>query len=210
MRLTIFGASGRTGTCIVSQALELGHDVTAFVRTPGSLTTRHPRLDILVGDIAESDDVERVVNGQDVVLMALGVKQGTADQVCTIATTTIVPAMQKFGVERLINVSDVTTGETRERLSTMRRVLAGGRRMLDRNAARDRETQDGLIRNSDLDWINVCPARLANGPLTGTYRFGCDLRLPINAQISRADVADFMLKQVIDTTFVRKSPMLFY
>ncbi len=210
MQLTVFGASGRTGTCLVSQALELGHDVTAFVRTPGSLAMRHARLDILVGDIADSDDVERVVNGQDVVLMALGARPGAADKVCTIATTTVVPAMQKFGVQRLINVSGVATGETRDRLSTVGRVLAGGRRMLDRHAFRDRENQDGLIRNSDLDWINVCPPRLTNGPHTGTYRCGCDLRPPINAQISRADVADFMLKQVIDTTFVRKSPMLFY
>jgi len=96
MRLTIFGASGLTGTCLVSQALDLGHDVTAFVRTPGSVAQTHPNLDVVVGDVASATDVERVVNGQDVVMMSLGVKMGVPDQVCTIATATIVPAMQKF------------------------------------------------------------------------------------------------------------------
>ena len=113
MRLTIFGASGLTGTCLVSQALDLGHDVTAFVRGAGSVAQTHPNLDVVVGDVASTADVERVVNGQDVVLMSLGVKMGVPDQVCTIATATIVPAMQKFGVRRLLNVSGLGTGEAR-------------------------------------------------------------------------------------------------
>ena len=210
MQLTVFGASGRTGSCLVSQALELGHDVTAFVRDAESIKIRHPHLDVVVGDVANSGDVERVINGQDVVLMALGVKMGAADQVCTVATATIVPAMQKYGVRRLINVSGVGTGEARARLGALARVIAGGLRVLDRHAFRDKENQDALIRNSDLDWISVCPPWLTNGPHTGVYRYGCDLRPPINAKISRADVADFMLKQLIDTTFVRRSPILFY
>jgi len=210
MQLTVFGATGQTGRCLVSQALELGHDVTAFVRSEDAFPTRHPHLDVVVGDVANSMDVERVVNGQDVVLMALGVKMGVADQVCTIATATIVPAMQKYGVRRLINVAGVGTGEARARLGVLARAIAGGLRVLDRHAFRDKENQDALIRNSDLDWISVCPPWLTNGPHTGVYKFGCDLRPPINAQISRADVADFMLKQLIDPTFVHKSPILYY
>ncbi len=210
MRLLVLGATGRTGRCLVQQALELGHDVTAFVRNPQSLPIRHAHLDIVVGDIGSAADVERVVNGQDVVLLSLGVKMGVADQVCTIATATVVPAMQKYGVRRLINISGVGTGEARARLGVLARAIAGGLRVLDRHAFRDKESQDALIRNSDLDWISVCPPWLTDGPHTGVYRFGCDLRPPINAQISRADVADFMLKQLIDPTFLHKSPILYY
>jgi putative NADH-flavin reductase len=210
MRLTIFGASGLTGTCLVSQALDLGHDVTAFVRTAGSVAQRHPNLDVVVGDVSNASDVERLVNGQDVVMMSLGVKMGVPDQICTIATATIVPAMQKFGVRRLLNVSGVGTGEARNQLSALGKLVANGLRALDRHAFRDKENQDALIRNSDLDWISVCPPWLTNGPHTGVYRFGVDLRPPVNAKISRADVAAFMLKHVIDPTFVRNSPILFY
>ena len=210
MQLTIFGASGQTGQCLVSQALELGHNVTAFVRAADSLPMLHAHLGVVVGNVARTDDVERVINGQDAVLLALGVEMGVADQVCTIATATIVPAMQKYGIRRLINVAGVGTGESRAQLGGLARLIAGGLRLLDRHAFRDKEGQDALIRNSDLDWIGVCPPWLTNGPHTGVYRYGCDLRPPINARISRADVADFMLKQLIDPAFVRKSPILFY
>jgi len=210
VRLTIFGASGQTGVQLVAQALELGHSVTAFVRNPASIATRHANLDVVVGDVGSADDVARVINGQDVVLLALGVKMGVADQVCTIATANVVPAMQQFGVRRLINIGGLGTGAARERLSGLGKFVAGGLRMLDRHAFRDKEGQDALIRNSDLDWINVCPPWLTNGPHTGVYRFGCDLRPPVTARISRADVADFMLKQLIDATFVGKNPILYY
>jgi len=209
MRLTVFGASGRTGQCLVSQALDLGHSVTAFVRRPDALEPR-AHLDVVVGDIASFEDVERVVNGQDVVLMALGVPMGVADQVCTIATANVVPAMQKYGVRRLLNVAGVGTGESRGQLGPLGRLATGALRLFDRDAFRDKESQDDLIRNSDLDWINVCPPWLTNGPHTGVYRFGCDLHPSVTARISRADVADFMLKLLIDPAFVRKSPMVFY
>ena len=115
MQLTVFGASGRTGSCLVAQALERGHRVTAYVRNANSLP-QHPQLDVVVGDIGSSADVERVVNGQDVVLMALGAKRDSRDHVRTRGTTTIVPAMQKFGVKRLINVAGIDSGESRGRL----------------------------------------------------------------------------------------------
>lgn len=210
MRLTIFGASGQTGICLVAQALELGHSVTAFVRNPASIATRHENLDVVAGDVADADAVARVINGQDVVLLALGVKMGVADQVCTVATANVVPAMQEFGVRRLINIGGMGTGAARDQLSAFGKFVAGGLRMLDRHAFRDKESQEVLIRNSDLDWVNVCPPWLTNGPHTGVYQFGCDLRPPVTAKISRADVADFMLKQVMDATFVGKNPILYY
>ncbi len=210
MQLTVFGATGRTGGCIVAQALERGHRVTAFVRSAASLQVRHPQLDVIVGDIADSIEIQRVVNGQDVILIALGAKLGAHEQVCTQATLNIVPAMQEFGVRRLINVSGIGTSESRANLGRISIAIANGMRALDRDAYVDKETQDSLIRNSDLEWINVCPPRLTQGPRTGVYRYGVDLRPSPLSKISRADVADFMLNQLIDTTFVRKSPILFY
>ena len=111
MQLTVFGATGN-GT--MSGFASAGTRPRRHrVRT--RRTRSRPGIRTSTWSLAtwRSDDVERVVNGQDVVLMSLGVKMGVADQVCTIATATIVPAMQKYGVRRLINVAGVGTGEAR-------------------------------------------------------------------------------------------------
>ena len=134
---------------------------------------RHPHLDVIVGDIANAIEVERVVNGQDVVLMALGAKLGAARTgVHAARPLNIVPAMQKFGVRRLINVSGIGTSESRANLERARhRDRERPARARPRRVSRQRD-QDSLIRNSDLDWINVCPPWLTQGPRTGVYRFG--------------------------------------
>jgi putative NADH-flavin reductase len=49
MRILIFGATGRTGRELVSQALRRGHDVSAFVRNPGKLTVVDARLRVVQG-----------------------------------------------------------------------------------------------------------------------------------------------------------------
>ncbi|HET9921135.1 MAG TPA: NAD(P)H-binding protein, partial [Ktedonobacteraceae bacterium] len=70
--------------------------------------------------------------------------------------------------------------------------------------------QEKIVRQSDLDWIIVRPARLTNGPGTGHYTSGDPLHIGMNAKITRADVADFLLKQVSDNTYVHSAPRLRY
>ena len=72
MRIAVFGATGATGRRVVEQALEAGHEVTALVRDPAALGVRHPRLEVVVGDIGQARRVEDVVRGQDAVISALG------------------------------------------------------------------------------------------------------------------------------------------
>ena len=175
MQLTVFGAPGLTGGCIVSQALERGHRVTAFVRSAAALPDRHPqaRRDRWRHRQCRSKSTRRQRPGRH--------PAGTRRQIGDPRTgahasdrRTSSPRCRKFGVRRLINVS----GHRHQRVARERSArigklaIANGVRALDRDAFRDKETQDALIRNSDLDWINVCPPWLTNGPRTGVYRFG--------------------------------------
>src|SRR6266436_9262191 len=74
MRLLIIGATGGTGRELVKQALERGHQVTAFVRTPARLRLAHERLTVVRGDVLDRSSVEAAVRGHDAVLSALGHK----------------------------------------------------------------------------------------------------------------------------------------
>ena len=72
MQLIIFGSTGATGRQIVAQALEQGHDVTAFARSPEKLDQKHEKLKVVQGDVLDLASVERAIQGQDVVLCTLG------------------------------------------------------------------------------------------------------------------------------------------
>jgi hypothetical protein len=110
--------------------------------------------------------------------------------------------MQKYHVSRFICLSAWGVGESKNRLPfVFKHIILP---LLMKEEYEDKEAQEQLIRQSNLDWTIVRPARLTNGPRTGRYRMQSSLAFSSQSSISRADVADCMLKQLTDSTFRQK------
>lgn len=209
MKLIIFGATGGTGRHLVDQALDLGHSVTAFVRDRRRLGTSHDNLHIVEGDILAPAAVERAVAGHDGVLCALGMPLMNADKLRTAGTRNIVCAMENAGVERIVCLSSMGVGDSREFLPLHYRAVILP--LLLRRVVADHSGQERLLRDSSLDWTIVRPGNLTDGPVTDESRH--DVAAPsgsIKIKVSRADVAAFMLKQVNDNGYSRQAPYLTY
>ena len=211
MKLVIFGATGATGQCLLEQALSQGYDVTAFVRNPLALTSRHAHLSIVAGDVLRQASVEEAVANQDAVLCTLGghdrlrvALSGHPRQsgLCTVGTSTILDAMKKYGVSRFICLTAWGIGDSSDRLPFVFKHLILP--LLMKEEYEDKEAQEHLIGQSPLDWTIVRPSRLTNGPRTGRYRMQSSLEFSWQSSISRADVADCMLRQLSDSTFRQK------
>ena len=212
MNLLIFGATGGTGRAIVTQTLEQGHRVTAFARNPDAVKTKHKNLVVVQGDILDYASVERAVKGQDAVLSALGTKALRRNTTISDGTQNIITAMEKFGVKRLVFESSISIGDSKpqqRQFGLLYKIIIFP--LILRNMFRDKEIQERYIMQSTLDWVIVRPAVLTNGPRTGVYRNEFSAAdTSVKAKISRADVADFMLKQLTDDTYVHKAPSLSY
>ena len=212
MKLLIFGATGRTGRALVAQALEQGHTVTAFARNPAAITTKRRNLAIVQGDILDYASIERAVDGQDAVLSALGTKVLRKNTIISDGTRNIITAMEKSGVKRFVFESSLSIGNSKpqqKQLGLFYNIIVIP--LLLRNMFQDKEVQERYIMQSTLDWVIVRPAVLNNGLRTGVYRSGFSTTdASIKAKISRADVADFMLKQLTDDTYIHKAPSLSY
>ncbi len=209
MKLAIFGASGRTGRPLVEQALAAGHEVTALVRTPGSFPIEHERLNIIAGSVEDAAKGEEAVKGADAVLMVLGHTKTSNKDVLTVGTRNIVNAMKKHGVQRLVNLTGAGVRDPQDRPKFVDKVFGFALARLQPDLLRASENQTKAIQNSDLDWTIVRGPRLTEGPRTGKYRVGY-IGKDSGTQASRADVADFMLKQVTDNTYLRKMPVVSY
>lgn len=211
MKIVIFGAAGATGRILVERALAQGHEVTAFDRHTAALTLEDPKLTLIQGDIFNPSQVEEALAGQDIVISVLGVRPGVTTPVCSEGTKNIIAAMQKQGVKRFICQSAFAVaaldGEWRE-IPWMVPILPFFPKVKAMFA--DKIIQEQEIRESNLDWIIVRPATLTDGPKTGEYKVGDPLSMGPGAKISRADVSDFLLKQVNDDTYLHKVPRLKY
>lgn len=207
MKIAIFGATGRVGRETVKQALENGYSVTAFVRDPGKLSVEHPNLRFVEGDVLSSEPVKKAVQGQDAVLCILGA--GSKGNVRAEGTRNIIRAMEKAGVKRLICQSSLGVGDSRGTLNFWWKYIMFG--LLLRAAYADHERQEKFVIQSDLDWTIIRPAAFTDGPHTGNYKHGFPGTAEgLTLKISRADVADFLLKQLRDDSYLRKTPGLSY
>jgi putative NADH-flavin reductase len=207
MKIAIFGSTGGTGKELVKQGLELGYDVTAFARTPSKLDElKSDNLKIVQGDVFNYSDVEKAIIGQNAVISALGNPTLKVKTTTSEGTRNIVKAMQTAGIKRFICETSLGVGDSREQAGFFfTKIIIP---TLLKNAIADKEIQEQIIQASDLDWTIVRPGGLRNSAKTSVFRHGLDKS--INGQISRADVAEFMLKQISSDEYLRKIPAICY
>ncbi|MEM7374877.1 MAG: SDR family oxidoreductase [Bacteroidota bacterium] len=206
-KIIVFGATGSIGQQVVKQALEAGHQITAFTRNKAKVSMEHAHLRIVEGDVLDAHSVEKAIEGHQVVICALGA--GRKGTVRSLGTKHIIQGMQKHGIDRLICQTTLGAGDSEPTLNFFWRHIMFG--WFLKKAYLDHQEQETEIRNSHTAWTIVRPAAFTDGPLTKTYQHGfsaydSDLRL----KISRSDVAHFMLQQLDNKAYLRKSPGLSY
>ena len=206
----IIGASRGIGLETVKAALHAGHSVRALARSARRIPVDHPKLEKMVGDALRVPTVKRALTGVDVVIQSLGISAGPENifnptRLFSIATRVLVAAMEEAQVKRLICVTGFGAGDSRGRggflYSVAFNLLVG--RIYD-----DKDVQERIVRRSKLDWVIARPVILTNGPKTNAYRAWIDPRDWTCGFVSRVDVADFLVKQIGDDAFLRKTPVL--
>lgn len=208
MKVTIFGATGRTGRHLVRQALDAGYDVVAFARTPSKLETiQHERLTVVQGDVVDVEAVKRAVSGTDVVLSALGPTKGASFGVMRLGLDNILTAMGVQNVRRLVVVVGAGVGDPQDHPRLFDRVVSGLLKLIAKDFYVEMKGVASTVRASDLDWTLVRVPMLTDNPATGNIRVDY-LGGDVGSRLSREDLAQFMLAQVANAAYVQKSPVV--
>lgn len=208
MKVLIIGASKGIGLATTKAALAAGYEVRAFARSAAAMPLSDPRLEKMPGDATSPQDVEAALADVDAVIATLGV--GLGDLIKPVhlfsdATRVIVAVMTEKSVKRLVCVTGFGAGDSRTSIGLLQRVpfqIVFGR------AYDDKTRQEDLIKQSGLDWTIARPGVLLNGPKSSRYKV---LREPSswrNGIISRASVADFLVKQIEHRAYLRAAPVL--
>jgi putative NADH-flavin reductase len=206
VKLAVFGATGPTGKEVVAQALERGYEVTAFARRPDAVAARE-RLRVVPGDaVRDALAVAQAVRGQDAVVSALGVRGGFFPRdLMQRSLANIVPAMESAGVRRFVLMSALGVGASRKDAPVLARLMY---HTLLACIFADKRIAEESLKRSALEWTIVYPVLLTNAPRSVRYRAAERLELRGLPSISRADVADFMLRELVERRFVRRTAVL--
>lgn len=192
MKLVVLGATGGTGLEIVRQAAERGHSVTAFVRSPERLRSFGDRITIKRGDLLNRAELETVLKGHDAVLSGFGPRQPASKADANLLhrfAVALTSAMLSAKVTRVVVESVAFLFKD----ALFPPAYFVGRLFFSAIVA-DASAMEEVFAKSGLDWTIARPPRLTDKPYTGRYRVR-DGHLPaLGFKVSRADVADFMIK----------------
>ncbi|MFZ2522978.1 MAG: NAD(P)-binding oxidoreductase, partial [Minisyncoccia bacterium] len=164
------------------------------------------------GDVTKAQEVENAVAAVDGVVVALGASPDMqADIVMEEGTRNIIDAMKKHGVKRIIVQSSYPMSGSPEGVAFLKQMGMGDEQIaMVQPVLDDKAKQEEAIRDSGLAYTIVRPLMLNDDPKTGKYRVGENLVIKVGDAISRADVADFMLKDLTENKFIGKTVTLAY
>jgi uncharacterized protein YbjT (DUF2867 family) len=209
-RVVVLGAGGQVGRLVVEELLRTGHEVTAAVRRPDTVQTGvfagfRGRLEVIRADARDPLSLQAAVKGQDAVVSAIGPAGRRANGLYSDGARAIVTAMEREGVQRVIALSSAGARRDDPHFSWWYRVLS---RTLLQELYDDMRQMEQMFRDSHLDWTIVRPSRMNDEAATGTYRVQ-DGETPRRGwQVSRADVARFIVQELVAPRWERATPTL--
>ena len=180
MRVTVFGASGRTGRRVVEQGLERGHEIAAFVRDASRFGASHDRLTVVEGDARDPDAAAAAVRDSDALISVLALKKPGDEPGYSEATRTIVEAAGREGVRRIVVTANNDVFGDDE--------VTGEFAVHAREHRRNRET----LKASGLDWTIIAAGWVVDEPGTGSYQAVVDAKAA-KRKIAPADFATAVL-----------------
>ena len=207
MRLAIFGGSGRTGQHVVAQALAAGHDVTALTRGPAKLPADNSRLRAVMGNVQDAAAVAETLAGAQGVISVLGPTVNTPVFEVSAGMGHILAGMTAGGPRRLIVSLGAGVADPRDTPQAFHHLMNFLVRRMSRYIYEDMAQVDRQVRASGLDWTIVRVPMLVDGPRTGRVKAGY-VGQGLGPRVSRADLADFMLRQLTDDAYLRQAPAI--
>jgi putative NADH-flavin reductase len=209
MKIAVIGATRGVGLALTRLALRESHHVSVLVRERARMPISHENLTIQLGDATDLESVSALIAGQDAVCLTLGIAPTRKPvNLFSTAARNVIAAAGENSTLKLVTVTGIGAGDS----------LGHGGFLYDRliqplllNAIyEDKNREEEIVRSCSLEWLIVRPAMLTNGCSRGDYRIIHDLLGITASKISRADVADFMMRELTTPTCFRTTPLITY
>ena len=209
MKIAIIGASRGIGYQLLKLAVEEGHEVTALLRNPDKLQIAYDNLHVIKGDILDPASVAAVTDDQGGICVCIGIPPSMKSvEVFSKGIENVLASINDNPEQKLIVITGIGAGESKGHGGFLYDRVFNP--LLLKEIYRDKDREEALIKESRANCLIVRPGFLTNGPRTGKYRVIENLTGVTAGKISRADVADFMLKQLMEPTHFGKTPLLTY
>lgn len=199
MKIAIIGAGGKLGTALAKAAVAKGMTVTGLLRSKARATGLPAGLNLVEGDGRDSAALEAAIAGQDAVVVPAG---GRKEPVSAEIVAALLPVMARLGIRRLVFISAYGAIDPKGLYGWVMQNLAGA-------VSRDKAKAEQALAASGLDWTAVRPPILNDGPVSDQIEAAAGVTLKGMPAVSRADVAEIVIGELLRPKFLQQSPVVF-
>lgn len=208
--IAVLGANGGIGKRVVLKALDEGHHVTAILRTTAKLNIRHANLTVVQGDVNEPECLIKELKGLHSVISAIGKNSFKKTTLYSKGNGNVLWAMNEAGINRVFFISAAGLDINPTHSPLVKFVTRLILQPLLRNMYADLREMERVVKESGVDYTIVRPPRLTNNPETGKYRIEIDHPLANGKKISRADVAHFIVSNLVNESIYKATVEIGY
>lgn len=204
-KIAIVGGNGKVGRFIAKRALEDGHQVRMLVRDPTRLTNTDERIEIVKGDAQDINSIRSLLKGCHIVINTLG--QPVKDSpIYSSVTKSILTAMNELGIRRYIGVTGGSLDITGDNKNIINKIGARIFRFLFPKMMADKKMELAILARSDVEWTLVRLPFVVEGSAAGNIKESLT-DMP-GIKITNTDIADFIINQISDKKYIRKTPFI--
>jgi len=208
VKVVIFGGTGPTGILTLTRALQTGHHVVIYARDPSKVKYNHPNISLVKGELSDEKLIARTLQGADAVISLLGPKgKSTTDLPLAQGMKHIVAGMRMHNVKRLIATATPSASDPGDDFQFGFSAAVWMIRNLMRTAYDEIVSIAQTVRNSGLEWTLIRLPMLTDKPEKNPIKVGHIGDGSINLfWLNRSDLANFLVKQLDDTSLIHKAP----
>ncbi len=209
MRIALFGATGRTGKILLEKLIHEGFEINVLVRNPKKLNPFSQKINVIIGDVTNYDNVFQTIESCQAVISAIGYVRGSKSGFQTLAVNHMVKAMNQLQVKRIIVLTGSGVPHKHDVFTIGNWLLTSIIKLVANDRYTDGVNQVNVLQNSDLEWTVVRAPLLTNGNEKGNFKTGY-LPLGLFSRISRADVAQFIVDVLKNNNYIYQMPQICY
>ncbi len=205
-KIAVIGGTGKAGSFLVKKLLENGFQIKLLIRNPENILNQNPLLEIVKGDARNYDSVNELIKTCDVVISTIGQPKGQKS-IFSDSTRNVIQSMNSNGLKRYIVITGLNVNTPLDIKSEKVRIATEWMYQNYPETTLDKQKEYELLTESNLNWTLVrLPLIIQTDEsfVTETNLYDC-----IGEKINANDLSEFLISQIDDETYFKKSPFLY-
>jgi putative NADH-flavin reductase len=207
IKIAVIGGTGKSGKYLIKELLNREFPVRLLVRNPEKQPEPHPLLEIEIGNVRDYESVCRLTEGCQAVISTLGLGQPPSEAtIFSTATSNVIRAMEANGIKRYIVITGLNVDAPSDNKGPKTKFATDWMYKNFPLTTIDKQKEFSILNESDVSWTMVrLPMIEQTDVRSNTF---LNLEDSPGDKINAADLADFLIAQVYDDTYIKKAPFL--